>query len=215
MRCGSLRGMLLVVGRVGVLFDAKVRKFVSRSCQHGLAASGNDRSLDELGMFRHYANQLFGAQILVGHVLLISGVVLPKRLLWLQSSTLQQTLEFASRERFFGLVNALKLNAFFSQDPLDLTALASSRLFVDRDLICGLHGLLLLEHLRRTVSNRDFHMLRSQGRMDCLDNHSSGRFFRANPDRARSANEGKRIIADDLGWSLELKANRIVRKRLH
>lgn len=149
-------GEFLCQLEVRPLFNTKFGELICRSGQHGLAASRHDRPLDELSMFRHYANQLLGAQILFGHILVISGLIFSKRLLRLQSGTLQQTLQFAWGEGLLGVVNALKLNSFFSQDPLDLTALGSCRLLVDRNRAGALHCCLLIRRSRQNCQRLRF-----------------------------------------------------------
>ncbi|MGB9104288.1 MAG: hypothetical protein WCC59_06000, partial [Terriglobales bacterium] len=51
----------------------------------------------------------------------------------------QQLLQRIGGERLFGVVHRLKLDAFRGQDPPDLAAGASGRLFVDRDSFAS-HG---------------------------------------------------------------------------
>src|SRR5262249_51520108 len=56
-----------------------------------------------------------------------------------QPCAFEQFLQFAHRQRMLDIVDALVLHASFSQDPLDLAACASSRLFINCDRAFFLH----------------------------------------------------------------------------
>jgi len=59
-------------------------------------------------------------------------------MLWLQAGAAEQLLERGRGDRFFQVVDGPVIHSLRDQDPLDLAALASGRLFVNRHL-CGCH----------------------------------------------------------------------------
>lgn len=80
-------------------------------------------------------------------ILVIRGLVRPKRILRLQSSAAQQMLKFIRRKRLLPhVIDAFEFNPFLRQDPLDLSAFGSSWLLVNDDLGSRRHFFLQSVH---------------------------------------------------------------------
>src|SRR5208282_873404 len=54
------------------------------------------------------------------------------------------------------------------------------------------------------------HFLRAQNRMSCGKVHCSRQFFCADPDCSRAANQGERVVADDIRGAFKLELDGIV-----
>lgn len=89
-------------------------------------------------MFDHYPDQLLVAQTLSGYMLPVGLFVGTHRIVRAQSGATEELLQRIRRQRLLHVVNGLKIQTLRGQEPLDLAALASRRLFVDGDL-CGMH----------------------------------------------------------------------------
>ena len=75
-----------------------------------------------------------------------------------------------------------------------------------------LHDSPALDGFLSTGNNLDFRLLRSQLRMDGFEPYFSGFFLGSNPNSPGSADQRKWIVANDLGGTIQLKLDRVVRK---
>jgi hypothetical protein len=114
--------------------DAEFRKSFHRPSQYSFVAARHDRSLYQFGMVRHDPNNLIVTQASSGYILSICFLVRSHGVLWSYPSTAKQLLERVDGERLSQVVDGLVIHTVRGQDPLDLAALASSRLLVDRHL---------------------------------------------------------------------------------
>lgn len=120
------------------LLDAEVRELLDRAREHSVVASYHDRSLDEVRMLDHYPDQLLVAQTLSGYMLPIGSLVSTHHIPRVQSGATEELLQRIRRERLLHVVDGVEVHTLRGQEPLDLAALASRRLFVNDDL-CGMH----------------------------------------------------------------------------
>ena len=101
-----------------------------------------------------HLEQVIVAQVLALYVLLVSRLFGAHHLFRAQASTPQQVFQFGDGQRLFNVVDAFELNASLGQDPLDLTARASSRFLIDGDC----------EFLHASSSWKSFSNLKSRER---------------------------------------------------
>ena len=101
--------------------------------QHSFVAPRHDRSLDQFRMVGHNPDNFIVAQVSSSHKLSVGLLVRSQRVLWSQPSAAKQLFKRIDGERLRKIVDGLVIHTLRSQDPLDLAALASSRLLVNRD----------------------------------------------------------------------------------
>ena len=101
--------------------------------QHSFVAPRHDRSLDQFRMVGHNTGDFIVAQTSSSHKFSVSLLVRSQRVLRSQPSAAKQLFKRINGERLRKIVDGLVIHTLRSQDPLDLAALASSRLLVNRD----------------------------------------------------------------------------------
>jgi hypothetical protein len=84
-------------------------------------------------MVGHNPDNFIVAQVSSSHKVSVGLLVRSQRVLWSQPGAAKQLFKCVDGERLRKIVDGLVIHALGSQDPLDLAALASSRLLVDRD----------------------------------------------------------------------------------
>ena len=70
-----------------------------------------------------------------------------------------------------------------------------------------------LHHFRRRCGDFESHLLRTQLRVRGLERHRARLLLGTNPDRARAANQRKRIVANYFRRTVEFQFDGVVRKR--
>jgi len=113
--------------------DAEFRESLHWPRQYSFVAPRYDGPLDQFRMVGHDPHKLIITQVSSNHVLSVGFLVRSQGVLWFQPSTPKQLLKRVEGERLRQIVDGLVIHTFRSQDPLDLAALASSRLLVNRD----------------------------------------------------------------------------------
>jgi len=89
-------------------------------------------------MFSHDSDKQVVTQVPPSHILSICFLVLSQGVLWSQPGAAEQLLQRVRGERLLDVIDGPVIHSLRGQDPLDLAALASGRLFVNRHL-CGRH----------------------------------------------------------------------------